>query len=96
MNGTAWTPEGHTVQEHLPPELPLLEEILVLSPLKGVPDNRSLNTSVIKWGEGEREMICPWPLAIWMRQWELGKEVLCGFVDGENKRVLCFIWSLFG
>lgn len=35
-------------------------------------------------------MIGPWPLAAWMRHRELGKEALCGFVDGENRESCVF------
>lgn len=49
-----------------------------------------MNKSDRKWREEEREAIGPWPLAIWMRQRELGKEALCGFVDGENRESCVF------
>lgn len=49
-----------------------------------------MNKSDRKWREEEREVIGPWPLAAWMRHRELGKEALCGFVDGENRESCVF------
>lgn len=60
----------------------------MLCPPKCVRDNLSVNKSDIKSGEGGERYSRPWPFAVWMRQWGLGKGAPCGFVGGQTKNPL--------